>query len=101
MYSDETQKKMRSWADRSLMLMRKLLPLMSPVGSYAGWDKNERQTLGYLLSACARSTESALLLIAYGQLWDAEMLLRSVAEGTFKFCYLLQNHTHFKQRHEE
>jgi hypothetical protein len=42
-----------------------------------------------------------LLLTAYGQLWDAEVLIRSVAEGSFKFCYLLQNRESWKQRHHE
>lgn len=101
MYSDETEKTARSWASSALPLMRKLLPLMSPVGKSSLWTPEERQTLGYLLSACARSTESALLLIAYGQLWDTEVLLRSVTEGSLKFCYLLQNPSTFKQRHQE
>ncbi|MFD2498571.1 DUF5677 domain-containing protein [Rhizorhabdus histidinilytica] len=74
---------------------------MSPVGSYEGWEAIERETLGFLLSATARASESALLLCAYGQLWDAEVLARSALEGTLKFAYLLQSPDTFTQRHTE
>ncbi|MFC0304018.1 DUF5677 domain-containing protein [Rhizorhabdus histidinilytica] len=83
------------------MAARELLPLMSPVGSYEGWEAIERETLGFLLSATARASESALLLCAYGQLWDAEVLARSALEGTLKFAYLLQSPDTFTQRHTE
>ncbi|MET0532879.1 MAG: hypothetical protein ABW171_01530, partial [Steroidobacter sp.] len=52
-------------------------------------------------SAVAASTESTLLLTAYGQLWDAEVTSRLVSEGTLRFCYLLQSRESFKQRHQE
>ncbi|MDV3253548.1 DUF5677 domain-containing protein [Devosia sp. BK] len=100
-YPDEIYSKMRSWAEQGLFLLRELLPTMAPVAQYDGWSKDERETLAFLLSANARSSESALLLIAFAQLWDAEMLVRSVIEGTFKFCYLLQDRDSFKQRHRE
>ena len=81
--------------------MRELLPLMAPIGTYEGWRQEERGTIGKLLSASARSTESALLLMAYGQLWDAEVLIRSVFESTLKFAYLIQSHDTFKDRYRE
>lgn len=99
-YSEQTETLIRSWASKGLLLQREFLPLMSPIGKFE-WKSVERQTLSYLVPACARSTESALLLIAYGQLWDAEVLVRSVAEGTLKFCYLLQHRNSFEVRHKE
>ena len=33
------------------------------------------------------TSESALLLIGQVRLWDAEMLIRSVLEGTVRFLY--------------
>lgn len=54
-----------------------------------------------LLTASARLTESSMLLAAYGQLWDAEVLLRSVAEGTLKFAYMLHTPADFKKRVHE
>ncbi|THD37325.1 MAG: hypothetical protein E7773_04670 [Sphingomonas sp.] len=90
----------RAWAEKSLFTLRSFLPLMAPVGGYA-WGNAERRTIGELASATARASESALLLCAYGQLWDAEVLVRSVLEGTLKFAYLLQSHETFAVRHRE
>lgn len=92
---------LRTWAEQGLLLFRDLLPLMAPVGQYAGWEAEERETLSFLLTACARASESALLLTAYGQLWDADVLVRSVWEGSLKFCYLQQERATFKVRHDE
>jgi hypothetical protein len=90
----------RTWAEKSLFRLRSFLALMAPVGAHA-WGPAERRTIGELASATARSSESALLLCAYGQLWDAEVLLRSVLEGTLKFAYLLQSPETFAVRHRE
>lgn len=40
--------------------------------------------------SCHLTSESILLLVLNGRLWDADLLLRSVLEGTFKFAYLLE-----------
>lgn len=53
------------------------------------------------MTASARSTESALLLVAYLQTWDAEMVMRSVMEGTLKLLYLLQRPDTFATRFRE
>lgn len=101
MYSEELFNIQKQWAEKGLFLMRELLPLMAPVGMYEGWERDECSTIGKLLSASARSTESALLLMAYGQLWDAEVLIRSVFESTLKFAYLTQSQDTFKARYRE
>src|SRR4051812_31336606 len=101
MYDDDLFAKQRDWAERGLMSARKLLPLMGPVGTHAAWQPEERKTIGYLASATARASESALLLCAYGQLWDAEGLVRSALEGSLKFSYLLQSASTFPDRHRE
>lgn len=101
MYTEELIARQRDWAERGLMSARKLLPLMAPVGSYVGWAREERKTIAYLASATARASESALLLCAYGQLWDAEVLVRSTLEGSLKFSYLLQSPATFADRHRE
>jgi len=44
--------------------------------------------LRYLAVSCNQTTNSTLILIANNQLWDAEILLRSVIEGTIKYIYL-------------
>lgn len=101
MASEEILARIRSSAEQNLFMLRKLLSLAVPIAAYEGWEKDELNTLSYVLTACARSSESSLLLIAYGQFWDAEILVRSVAEGTLKFAYLLQSRDTFKQRYQE
>src|SRR5258706_7210653 len=101
MYSDELFNRQKEWSSKALVLMRELLPLMAPIAKYPEWTKEEQRTLGLIVTACARSSESVLLLCAYGQLWDAEVVGRSVFEGTLKFAYLLQTAQDFKQRHQE
>ena len=83
------------------MTARELLPGMAPVATFLEWEPEQKRTLGWLLSATARTSESALLLCAYGQLWDAEVLVRSVLEGTLKFAYMLQARETFASRHME
>lgn len=91
----------REWSQRALFTLREMLPLMGPVATFPGFDDGQRYTLGLLLTAVARSSESVILLTAYGQLWDAEMVLRSVVEGTLKFAFLLESPTEFANRHTE
>lgn len=101
MYSEELQEKQREWAEQALMAARSLLPKMAPVSTYLGWQPRERQTVSFLLTATARASESAFLLCAYGQLWDAEVLVRSALEGSLKLAYLLQARETFAARHSE
>lgn len=42
-----------------------------------------------LMYANNLSSDSAMLLVANGRVWDASILLRSVIEGTAKYCYIL------------
>jgi len=44
--------------------------------------------LRQICDSCHLSSESALILISNQKLWDAESVLRSITEGTFKFFYL-------------
>lgn len=101
MYDDDLFKLQRAWADTALTTTRQLLPTMAPVTSFPGWQADERRTMFYLTTATARATESTMLLCAYGQLWDAEVVLRSVLEGTLKMAHMLQSPETFPTRHRE
>lgn len=101
MYSEDVYQKLRDWSERTLFLVRSLLPLMTPVAQHPKWTIEQRETLGPLLSASARSGESAFLLTAYGQLWDAEILVRAGFEASLKFAYMLQFPASFETRHHE
>jgi hypothetical protein len=74
---------------------------MARVARHSEWTGVHRRTLGELLAATARTSESALLLVAWGQLWDAEILVRSVFEGSLKAAYLLQSPGSFEERHRQ
>lgn len=101
MTADELFDLQPTWASRGLSALREVLPLMSPVGRVKHWTPEEQGTLGELLAASARSSESALHLCVYGKLWDADVISRCVVEGSLKFIYLLQSREHFKQRYQE
>lgn len=101
MYTDDLVATQRERANEGLTTLHRLLPLMSPVTTCSRWTPEERETILFLLSATARASESALLLCAYGQLWDAEILVRSVLKGSLKFAYMLQAPAVFPARHSE
>lgn len=88
--------KERSW--KALSLMRELLSLSKPIAQDNSWSSEERSVLAMLFIFSARSTESSLLLSSYGQLWDAEMVLRAVVESSLKVAYILQSKEDFKDR---
>lgn len=101
MYTDQTSAEQNAWGERGLLLMRELLPFMGQFARSRGLAAHERIGLGMLLSAAARSSESAFFLIAYGQLWDAEVVVRSVFEASLKFAFIVQNREDFPQRFRE
>ena len=101
MYPEDLYQDLKNWSESGLFLMRELLPLIAPVSKFEGWKDGERRQLGFLLTACTRSAESALLLTAYGQMFDAELQTRAVMEGSVKFAYILQDHAQFATRFRE
>ncbi|XXJ20618.1 DUF5677 domain-containing protein [Desulfovibrio caledoniensis] len=42
-----------------------------------------------LFISCHETSESILLLIHQGRLWDADILMRSILEGSVKYCFML------------
>jgi hypothetical protein len=66
-----------------------LVGLMKPVMASDRLTVGQRQTISWLFTACIRASSSALLLVGFERVWDAEILSRSVFEGTVKFCHLL------------
>jgi hypothetical protein len=85
----------------ALLLLRSFLPLFGPFSQSTTPPRDQQLTLGGLMIAAARTSESVLLLCAYEQLWDAEMLARSALEASIRFCYLLQDPALFEPRHQE
>jgi len=61
-------------------LLNSHLPGVASSGAEAAFE---------LDNACAASTDSALLLVTDMHVWDADILARSVAEGSLKTLYIL------------
>ena len=75
---------------------------MGVLEGYSGVDVEYPVILRRLLASCYVSTESVLILIASLKLWDAEMVLRSVIEGSLKFVYLcVGEETEIKKKFDE
>lgn len=79
---------LKEWAARTQKALHETMPLL---GAYcvspsthdaAGLATHE------LSVSCLMSSESAMLLVAYERLWDAEVVVRTVWEGSLKFAYI-------------
>ena len=65
------------------------------------WNDAESFAIGALYTACLRTSGSALILVENGRIWDADLLMRSVTEGSLKVAYLLSNPELFEVRFNE
>lgn len=101
MHSKSITQQQKIWAEQGALLMRDLLPLLNPIIDHDELDLEVTDTLGMLLDAASRSTDSAFLLLTFGQHWDAELLVRSVFEASLKFVYLIHSKSDVKSRHDE
>jgi len=60
-----------------------------------------RFVIAQLKISCHLTSESTLLLILNCRVWDADILLRSVLEGTFKLIFLLKGNNEEQRRKAE
>lgn len=60
----------------------------STLGPDGKLDDRTKLVLWQLAASCHSTSESALLLVGNVRLWDADVLARSVVEGTLKFVFL-------------
>ncbi len=77
------------WTGFANELMRACLNFCMPV--LKDPQEVEPQS-GFVLNllglSCHTTSESALLLTRYGRVWDSEILVRSVLEGTLKYAFM-------------
>lgn len=86
--SEETSKFI-VWASKGSKAIDEFLDLTSPfLLEQPQIDPQLQWVLKQLAISCSQTSESALLLISYEHLWDAEILVRSVIEGTLKYAFL-------------
>ena len=67
-------------------------PQLSQCGDFLQSHKRA-QTATKLYISSAMTTDSIIILIEHGLIWDAISLFRSSLEGTARFCYLLSTTT--------
>ena len=67
-------------------------PQLAQCGDFLQSHKRA-QTATKLYVSSAMTTDSIIILIEHGLIWDAISLFRSLLEGTARFCYLLSTTT--------
>jgi hypothetical protein len=97
MAQDPISSRIQGWARRGDAAVLELMPLHAPLRELPGEHRHKRAIM-LLSTSCLRATESVLYLVEGMRLWDAELVMRSVVEGTAKFGYLLESPAMFTAR---
>jgi hypothetical protein len=79
---------LRAWAYTCQSALHELFSLYKPFFLLDSGDREADFVLWQLSANCMMTSESALLLVQSARVWDAEMLVRSVLEGTYKFAFM-------------
>lgn len=101
MDDDKWMERIVKWAVSCSILLNQILPLHRPIATHGLLSVKQREALLALSAACFRTSSATLTLIKSGYPWDAEITLRSVTEGTYKYIYLLSEPAAFDGRFEE
>lgn len=84
-----TQVKLIQWASRCSFAIGDYFDLCKPfLFENPRIDPKLQFVLSQLAISCHLTSESAFLLIGNVKLWDTDILIRAVVEGTFKFAFL-------------
>lgn len=80
----------RTWAGLSSHFIGECFDIAKPFldKDYAGLDPYFRFVSAQLFIDCHLTSESVLLLVREGKEWDADLVTRSVMEGTLKYVYM-------------
>lgn len=89
--------RIQDWVNRGDRAVAELMPLHSAMNDLPGAHRH-RRALMLLSNACLGSSGTVLHLVEGLRLWDAELVMRSVVEGTVKFGYLLESPATFTAR---
>ena len=86
---NEVQIKLLKWAALSNQLIGNLFDECSKRFAPLSFKSDQEcQVLWQLNASCHATSESSLILVRNARLWDADVLVRSVVEGTLKFVFL-------------
>ncbi|WP_219376033.1 DUF5677 domain-containing protein [Bacillus mycoides] len=85
----ELEAKIYDLANQSGIVLKEIFEVCSPLYRQESEVPIEvQEVISNLYISCYMSSESVLLLIENCRLWDAEILLRSICEGTIKILYM-------------
>lgn len=85
---DDVEHTLRRWASECSQVIGRHMDVCQQLLEKSHLDPGFVFVLRQFMVSCHVTSESALLLIGYARLWDVEMLIRSVVEGTLRFTYL-------------
>jgi hypothetical protein len=90
------EKRFAAWASAASHYISECFDLAKPYvdKGYQGLDPQVKFVAAQLFIDCHLSSESVLLLIRSGKEWDADVVCRSVMEGSIKFTYMLSGEDH-------
>lgn len=89
MNDEELARELYVYATTAMHILRESFDLCTPLYKENSELKEIHQfVLTNMISSCHQASESSLLLVGYRRLWDAEILKRSVLEGTTKLLYI-------------
>jgi hypothetical protein len=79
------------WTSVASQLVGEYFDLAKPYidKGYAGLNPHVRFVNAQLFIDCALTSESVLLLVRAGKEWDADLIARSVVEGSLKYVYMM------------
>lgn len=95
---NEVFAKIRALVELADARLLKLLVLTKPIIEFQEFTDGERRVLSWLSTASLRTSGSVLVLLEAGKIWDAEILSRTVFEGTLKFCHILSDRDQLRAR---
>lgn len=93
-----------AWTSHASHLIGECFDAAKPMleDEYVGLPSLARFVCAQLFIDCNLSSESILLLIRAEKAWDADLISRSVMEGSFKFTYMLQgSHAEIEEKANE
>ncbi len=76
-----------SYINRADMFMKKIMCEIAPI--YREENGSYQDVTVPLFTTLHSTSESILIVLLHGGLFDADILLRCVMEGTIKYCYLM------------
>jgi len=88
-FMNHVQKVLLEFAGRASYILHEYFQLISAYFERESEILNYHQyVLKQLPISCQLTSESSLILVGNVRMWDNEILLRSIMEGTVKFLYL-------------